>query len=51
MRHFSCVQASVIRTWSQRLAVKPSRLITQLAVHARRMVSDGFTDHFRSPRA
>jgi DNA-binding MarR family transcriptional regulator len=27
----------------QRLAVKPSWLITQLAVHARRLVSDGFT--------
>ncbi|MFJ9031990.1 MarR family winged helix-turn-helix transcriptional regulator [Streptomyces sp. NPDC102274] len=27
----------------QRLTVKPSWLITQLAVHARRLVSDGFT--------
>ncbi len=27
----------------QRLAVKPSWLITQLAVHARRLVFDGFT--------
>jgi DNA-binding MarR family transcriptional regulator len=27
----------------RRLAVKPSWLITQLAVHARRLVSDGFT--------
>ncbi|MDG4798429.1 MarR family transcriptional regulator [Micromonospora sp. WMMD1082] len=27
----------------QRLAVKPSWLITQLAVHVRRLVSDGFT--------
>ncbi|WP_416984354.1 MarR family winged helix-turn-helix transcriptional regulator [Streptomyces sp. T028] len=27
----------------ERLAVKPSWLITQLAVHARRLVSDGFT--------
>jgi DNA-binding MarR family transcriptional regulator len=27
----------------ERLAVKPSWLITQLAVHARKLVSDGFT--------